>query len=82
MRERRTSLTWLAYALIGAGVIVYGGVILAVTLTSLVLAGPLLLGAVFLFGLPVIGVGILVIKVIRDRMTDPEDRHYSRDIHQ
>ncbi len=82
MREKRTSLSWLAYALIGAGAIIYGGILLAVTLTSLVLAGPLLLLAVFILGLPAIGVGILVIKVIRDRMTDPEDRHYSRDIHE
>lgn len=82
MREKRTSLSWLAYALIGAGAIIYGGILLAVTLTSLALAGPLLLLAVFILGLPAIGVAILIIKVIRDRVTDPEDRHYSRDIHE
>ncbi|WP_022697061.1 hypothetical protein [Euryhalocaulis caribicus] len=81
MREKQDGLTLLAYALIGAGALIYGVGVLATLVAGIVIAGPLSLLAISVLGLPVIGVGILLIKVIRDRMNDPEDRHYSNDIH-
>ena len=81
MREKQDGLTLLAYALIGAGALIYGAGVLATLVAGIVIAGPLSLLAIGVLGLPVIGVGILLIKVIRDRMNDPEDRHYSNDIH-
>ena len=71
-------LTRWGFALIGvvlvAGVIVYLGVFVF-SMFQIMPWG--LLGFVAL-----VGFGLLIIKVIRDRINDPEEEHYSRDVHQ
>lgn len=82
MKEKQDGLTLLAYSLIGAGAVIYGGGVIAAVIAGIVIAGPLSLLALGILGLPAIGVAILLIKVILDRANDPEDRHYSKDIHE
>ncbi len=79
--------TILGISLIGAGIFIYAAVFLfgfASGLSSIRTDG----GGTTVFialigltvGLPIIGVGVLVVKVIVDRLTSSEDNYYSKNV--
>ncbi len=82
MSEKPDGMTIAAIVLIGLGAVIYGSLALMAVLVGFALTFPFGLLGVLIFGLPAIGVGLLLLKVVMDRLNDPEDRHYSRDIHQ
>ena len=80
----------IGFVLIGVGVVLYVGLFVLGFSAAFFQASsqvdvpgdavPALIAAAVVFGLPLLGVAVLIAKVIVDRLNNPEDDYYSKNV--